>query len=88
MPDCSEEWEEVNRQSALVDAAGIAYEQAATLLMFHTQNLVDAIEAAMACETGQNLQAPAETQLQSMAKAAASLHQAMRAMTKQGKANK
>ena len=68
-----------------MDAAGIAYEQAATFLMFHTQNLVDAIEAAMACETGQNLQAPAENQLQSMAKAAASMHRALQAMTEHNK---
>lgn len=53
MPDCTELWNEVDRQSALVDAAGEAYEQAATFLMFHTQNLVAAIEAAMACESGQ-----------------------------------
>ena len=85
MPDCMDEWEEVNRQSALVDAAGEAYEQAATFLMFHTQNLVAAIEAAMACETGQNLQAPAENQLQSMAKAAASMHRALKAMTAHSK---
>lgn len=53
MPDCTEQWNEVDRQSALVDAAGEAYDQAATSLMFYTQQLVDAIEAAMACETGQ-----------------------------------
>lgn len=64
-----------------MDAAGIAYEQAATSLMFYTEQLVAAIEAAMACETSQNLQAPAENQLQSMAKAAASMHRALRAMT-------
>lgn len=68
-----------------MDAAGIAYEQAATFLMFHTQNLVDAIEAAMACETGQSMQAPAEQQLQSMAKAAASIHLALKATTAHNK---
>ena len=55
MPDCTELWNEVDRQSALVDQAGEAYEQAATSLMFYTEQLVAAIEAAMACETGQNL---------------------------------
>ena len=75
----------MDRQSALVDQAGEAYDQAATSLMFYTQQLVDAIEAAMACETGQSLQAPADNQLQSMAKAAASMHRALKAMTAHSK---
>jgi len=53
MPDCQQYWDEVDRQAALFEAAADAYEQAATSLQFASQQLVDAIEAAMACESGQ-----------------------------------
>jgi hypothetical protein len=56
MPDCQAYWEEVDRQAALFEAAAEAYEQAATLLQFRSEQLVEAIETAMACESGQLLE--------------------------------
>lgn len=46
----------MDRQAALFEAAAEAYEQAATLLQFHSEQLVTAIETAMACESGQLLE--------------------------------
>lgn len=65
MPNCQDLWEAVDLaaqavdlSSAAVDALRPAWDAANAALQADSQNLIDAIEAAMACETGENRSIP------------------------------